>query len=339
MMAEDNVLKSPKQSAKFIVEHASDVKINNDGITKCVDEIVERVNNGKLSLDPKLYEESGVHPANCEDKDVEWVFMTSALNFSFWTDEKTPQYLVTFEGKTQNGYMSMCAAMNRTLKEEIPLTDPEFYGKITEEDLNKYFMGDNDIPCPMIKERVECLHQISKVLKEKYDGKFTKCLKKCDKSAMKLLSMVTEDFPCFYDGAEYNGKKVAIHKRAQILVADLWQLFEGKGLCDFPDINEITMFADYRVPQSLQYFGAFVYSKELLEFLQTDDLLSNGDAREVEIRGCSIEAVERIVAKVNERLDRKVNAIQIDNFLWNFRREKAQEMLKYPYHRVRSIYY
>ena len=69
--------------------------------------------------------------------------------------------------------------------------------------------------------------------------------------------------------------------------------------------------------------------------------LESGDPREVEIRGCSIEAVERIVELVNKELtaDKKVNAIQIDNFLWGFRREKAEEMKAYPYHRVRSIYY
>ena len=54
--------------------------------------------------------------------------------------------------------MSMCAAINRTLEKGVPLTDPKFYGKITEGDLNRYFMGDNDVPCPMIKQRVQCLH-------------------------------------------------------------------------------------------------------------------------------------------------------------------------------------
>ena len=75
--------------------------------------------------------------------------------------------------------------------------------------------------------------------------------------------------------------------------------------------------------------------KSILVFLES------GDPREVEIRGCSIEAVERIVEIVNKNLnnDKKVNAIQIDNFLWGFRREKAEEMKAFPYHRVRSIFY
>lgn len=39
------------------------------------------------------------------------------------------------------------------------------------------------------------------------------------------------------------------HKRVQILVADLWACFEGQGHGKFDDIDHITMFADYRVPQ------------------------------------------------------------------------------------------
>ena len=60
--------------------------------------------------------------------------------------------------------MSMCAAINRTLEEGIPLTDPEFYGKIAETDLDKYFIGDDNVSCPMIKQRVVCLHEIAKVM-------------------------------------------------------------------------------------------------------------------------------------------------------------------------------
>ena len=67
------------------------------------------------------------------------------------------------------------------------------------------------------------------------------------------------------------------------------------GLGEFEDIESLTMFADYRVPQSLQYFGAMVYSEDLLKVLEGGDLLPNGDPLEVEIRGCSIEAVQRVV--------------------------------------------
>ncbi len=39
---------------------------------------------------------------------------------------------------------------------------------------------------------------------------------------------------------------VAFLKRAQIFAAVVWQRFGGEGLGDFADIDELTMFADYR---------------------------------------------------------------------------------------------
>lgn len=88
---------------------------------------------------------------------------------------------------------------------------------------------------------------------------------------------------------------VYLYKRAQILVADLWAAFQGRGYGAFDDIDAITMFADYRVPQSLLYFGILKYSEELESALKRHELLQSGEEREVEIRGCSIWAVEVVL--------------------------------------------
>ena len=39
---------------------------------------------------------------------------------------------------------------------------------------------------------------------------------------------------------------VALYKRPQILIGDTWACFNGEGLGTFKDIDDITMFADYR---------------------------------------------------------------------------------------------
>jgi hypothetical protein len=43
-------------------------------------------------------------------------------------------------------------------------------------------------------------------------------------------------------------------KRAQILIADVWACFNGEAYGAFADIDTITMFADYRVPQVCSQF-------------------------------------------------------------------------------------
>ena len=137
---------------------------------------------------------------------------------------------------------------------------------------------------------------------------------------------------------------MSFHKRAQILVADIWCLFEGSGEGRMAGIDGLTMFADYRVPQSLQHYGVFKYSDQLMDHLKAEKLLESGHRWEQEIRGCSIEAVERITAKVKEELakrgsDAVVNSILVDQYLWGYRRQHNTEMGNCPYHRVRSIYY
>lgn len=69
----------------------------------------------------------------------------------------------------------------------------------------------------------------------------------------------------------------------------------------------------------------------------------------MELRGCSIEVVERIRAEVQKTIEESqldletafVNAILIDQFLWDYRRENAQilEAEHIPFHKTRSIYY
>lgn len=54
---------------------------------------------------------------------------------------------------------------------------------------------------------------------------------------------MTESFSCFRDETIYNGRRIRLYKRAQILVADLWACFNGEDFGEFHDIDKITMFA------------------------------------------------------------------------------------------------
>jgi hypothetical protein len=67
----------------------------------------------------------------------------------------------------------------------------------------------------------------------------------------------------------YRGRLVHFYKRAQILVGDLWAAYGRPLLSDlhtdatctkktiygFSDMDQLTMFADYRVPQILRFLG------------------------------------------------------------------------------------
>lgn len=60
----------------------------------------------------------------------------------------------------------------------------------------------------------------------------------------------------------------------------------------FTCYSELTMFADYRVPQALHFLGVLNYSSLLMKQLNEKELLQNGSEQEVELRGFSIKACD-----------------------------------------------
>ncbi|ODN00389.1 hypothetical protein Ocin01_06291 [Orchesella cincta] len=317
---------SPKESGEFIVKNAKFVQVLEDGAAKCGEEAAD------------------------------WIFLVDTLNFSFWSGVSTdvekpegssepPKWEVSYKGENHTGYFGLCAGVNRAIDEGLDITNPKVYGSLSADDILRIFRSETSTPIPLVEDRVKNLHEAGRVLIEKYQGSFVNCIKACSNSAQALLKLVVNDFPSYRDEADFEGKRVSIYKRVQILIGDIWACFDGKDLGHFEDIETLTMFADYRVPQVLLHYGALKYSPQLMELLEKDNTLPNGDPREVEIRGASIHAVELVKENVRKRLVSadmpisRINSILIDHFLWDYRREHAKAMEKYPYHKTRCIYY
>lgn len=325
----------------LIASKAKDVQILS--IEQAVMDIVSKVENNEMVL-AQMFIKTPVHPQKADSAGINWVFFADTLNFSFWNNDLDAQYEVTYKGEKYTGYLAMCAAINRALDQGIPLTSPAFFTTLDVDGLGQLLIGDDGIPIPLLQERAACLNEVGHVLEKNWSGSFSEMLQASKNSAPDLLQLILDNFPCFRDGGSFEGTKVSFHKRAQILVADIWCLFEGSGEGRMAGIDGLTMFADYRVPQSLQHYGVFKYSDQLIDHLKAEKLLESGHRWEQEIRGCSIEAVERITAKVKEELAKKgsdavVNSILVDQYLWGYRRQHNTEMGNCPYHRVRSIYY
>ena len=72
-----------------------------------------------------------------------------------------------------------------------------------------------------------------------------------------------------------------MYKRVQILVGDLWGAFEGKDYGKFNDIDKLTMFPDYRVPQILYHVGIFEYSEDAEQTIKSFSEIPAGSKLEV----------------------------------------------------------
>lgn len=100
------------------------------------------------------------------------------------------------------------------------------------------------------------------------------------------MNLLAEDFDCFRDEHRWqDGKKIRILKRAQILVADMWACFNGESYGEFSDIDKVTIFADYRIPQILISFGALYCSPIVAAAIKDRRMIESGGSWEVQLRG------------------------------------------------------
>lgn len=115
-------------------------------------------------------------------------------------------------------------------------------------------------------------------------------------------------FTGFRDHSLYKGHQVFLYKRAQIFVADLWGAFKGENYGEFYDIKSITIFADYIVPAVLRELGILKYESSLCCSIDSNSEIVPGSEEEVEIRACSVHAVEKMRELINKKFRKQVRA-------------------------------
>ncbi|KAI9228918.1 MAG: hypothetical protein DHS80DRAFT_27109 [Piptocephalis tieghemiana] len=319
---------SVRESAAFIVKHAKEVRVSEEGVRRTAEWIGHAMKKSHYSR--KEWGKHQLNPSTPSEEAIAWIFVVDALNFSFWTEraEDDPsRYGVRWEGRLWTALAS-----------GIPITDPAWYSKASDDELKDIFRSDTTDQIPLLQERVNVLRECGRVLVEHFQGTFVKCIEQAESSASSLLSLIVGHFPCFRDVQQYQGREVAFYKRAQILIADIWACFDDQGLGHFEDIDTLTMFADYRVPQALVGTGALTYEESLVQDLHQHVPLSPGSERECEIRGGSIHAVECIRQALAEQ-GIHVHAVLLDFFLWDYAKREAESLKTIPIHHTRSIWY
>lgn len=125
-------------------------------------------------------------------------------------------------------------------------------------------------------------------------------------------------------------------------------------------IEQLTMFADYRVPQILHHLGMLTYQPELVDHLEKHAYVESGSREELSLRAASVLAVERVCKEIltlrategsngqGGLLKDTVCSVVVDMFLWDLakRVEDGEEKIEgvqtqslLPAHRTRSIWY
>ncbi|KAI8978272.1 hypothetical protein BD414DRAFT_445492 [Trametes punicea] len=391
-------------TSQWAMKETGVVGLDEDGIASAAKHIHAQMQ--RESYTPRTWRTHPLHlcpaePFSWDDPStracLDWIFFISTLNFSFWSElEGQPgRYGVEWRDGwgserrvVHTGYWSLVAAVNRALEEGIPITDPSFYASETrcpDELVEHVFRGSPESveSIPLLSERINILRENGRILCEKLGGSFYDMLQAFQKryegrgTALQLVKMVTDSFPSFRDEVIYRGRRVYLWKRAQILVAETWAAFYPSPAYAphplFPvdaAIAELTMFADYRVPQILHHLRILSYPPALVKLLLARTPLAPGSPEELSIRAASIVAVERVrraildlVAEARERardinrggenrdqneIADVVSSVLIDFYLWDLAKRaegspdgvhgvETARML--PIHRTRSIWY
>ncbi|KAL8841376.1 MAG: hypothetical protein Q9205_003867 [Flavoplaca limonia] len=332
------------KGAEYVYHNSIDVALDTHGTKAAAAQIWDLMQEKSYSF--KTWSEHSLHPKGKNEATVNFIFLMDLLNFCFWSDSSDPQqrFAVEYQGQRWTGYWSLVAAIHRALEEDIPITTPSFWPSDTDctNDLLRHvFRSATEERIPLLEERITCIREAGRILMAEFDGSVLELIQEAKQSAAALVNLLVVRFSCFKDIASFENETIHFYKRAQIFVADLWACFEGQSYGTFNDIDTITMFADYRIPQMLHSLGCLRYSPSLESRIRNLKQLESCGSWEIQLRGCSIWCVELIRREIlRQHPKAEVNAILIDFFLYDTMKEREVEAKEtIPHHRTRSIWY
>lgn len=309
-----------REKAFWVLKRSRYVKTNPQGLEVLAEEL-------RPLPDPVW--EGRYHFFGDEELTLRYLLVLDALNFCFWPPTGFPERPSSEkwsvpgpDGEKLTGYYALSFSLRRVAEDWPDFFKPENLVKVSEEEV-RTILG----PIPLISWRVKAIREVGAMLLRFRSA--TAFFSSAKNSAQKLVELLTAHLPMFRDAALYEGRWIPFHKRAQILVADLWGTFGGKGPGAVIDLPWLTAFADYKLPQILWAHGALQFHPALAEEIKTGKLIPRGSAKEVEIRAATIVAVEELV-QILAKKGRPILAFQADWLLWNL----SQQKLPVPHHRT-----
>jgi hypothetical protein len=274
------------------------------------------------------------HFCGSEELTVSYLLVLDSLNFCFWPPLGQRRWEINDALGTLSGYYALAASLKRAVESGIPITEAGYLAEFSLDQLRQILGGQGVLQ--LQKNRLEILHELGRVLLEEYGGKGHHLVETAQGSAVKLARLLAEKLTSFRDTADYRGRKAFFYKRAQIFAADIYGAFGGKDWGCFADIDKLTAFADYKLPQVLRQLGILHYSRALAHKVDQKILLQSGGPEEIEIRASTIQAVELIRQEL-DRMGKALRAFEIDHILWNLGQDRAYK--KRPYHRTLTFFY
>jgi hypothetical protein len=227
----------------------------------------------------------------------------------------------------------MYAGILRAVEQDANWLTPQRWQAADADDVAHLFRGQGCIPLP--DRRREVLNETGRCLMDHFAGRFATAVEQVQADARALAYMLAEVFPSFTDAPPYQGRTVAILKRAQICAADLHHLWTRLGHGGLEGMDRLTVFADYRLPQYLRHVGVIGLAPELAAAVEARREIPAGSDEEIELRCATVVGADRLRRSLEER-GVAIPAWRLDYVLWERSHDPS---VLIPHHRTATIYY
>ncbi len=275
-----------------------------------------------------------------------WTFALDALNFCFWAQGDDPGHRWRIEsgGQIHDGYMALAIALRDTAHADAPVWDPAWMANVTDADLMHLFApAPGATSIPLLDLRTRHLNELGQAIQQEFPGTtpFTNLIAAAGASAPRIAALTIALAPSFDDIATWTSPAdgtrhlVRFHKRAQILASDLAGALAPLGL-QVTDRDQLTAFADYKVPQVLRQLGILHYAPDLAERIHRLERLAPGSREEIEIRAATVWACEWLRQALSSA-STPYTASDVDWLLWN--QGQSLPPGTEPYHRTVTPFY
>jgi len=317
-----------------VLETTRDVKERSQQVTidkQALADFSRKLIEDGIEIPPWNYD---YHFFNGGHKTVAYLLVLDSINFCFWPKPGADKWEVQYKSETLSGYYALAASLKKALDSGVPITRANYLAELSLGTLRQILGGKGELQ--LMEARAHILNELGEFLINKYNGEAKRLVETAENSALNLVGLLVDNLPSFNDKAEYHGTKIYFYKRAQIFAADLYGAFAGKAWGNIKDIDKLTAFADYKLPQVLRHVGILRYERALEHKVDQGIFLEAGSPEEIEIRANTIWAVELIRQELAQ-MGKKLRAFEIDWILWNLGQE-SQFKAK-PYHRTKTIFY
>lgn len=194
------------------------------------------------------------------------------------------------------------------------IKDPHFLQNVDENYLlSELFPAES--PIPMVKERTEALREVGRFIVNNPDFSFSTFFRKYKQNAYFVSQAIPHHLPTWRD---------PFFKRAQLFVGMVYGRFQDwTQLPINSGLEDLTVFADYRVPQTMHAMGIIRPGLDLDNALRHEVLIESQTRLELEIRAATVAGADQLLHFLRHyRGDPSLNALHVDYILWSAARKK-----------------